>query len=348
LGSIAVDRQDFSDVGVVAIGRNEGERLHRCMASVAQIAARVYVDSGSSDGSAQWTQAQGIDVVALPNPPKFTAARARNAGLDRLSQSFPDLAFVQMIDGDCELQPGWLASARDVLMADSQLAGVFGRLRERFPTRSIYNAMCDEEWDAPIGEAYGFGGIVLLRLAALRKAGGYNPAIIAAEDTELSRRLRDAGWKIERIDQEMALHDAAITRFWQWWRRTMRSGHAFAELAQRHPRSTWPDWVRACHSIAFWGGAVPAAALIGLIGAIAGWPPAILLPLLLVPLWTYKLRQITLAKLRHGQAAGYAWRAAGYLMLGKIAQLLGLATYHRNRLLARQSQIIEYKGPGGS
>lgn len=336
---------DFSDTGLVAIGRNEGERLHRCLASVAQIPARVYVDSGSSDGSAAWARAQGVDVVSLDVPPKFTAARARNAGIDRLEERFGTLAFVQLIDGDCEMHPEWLEAARASLIADPGLAGVFGRLRERFPTRSIYNAMCDEEWDAPIGEAYGFGGIVFMRLEALRAVGGFDASIIAAEDTELSRRLRDAGWKIARIDQEMALHDVAITRFGQWWGRTRRSGHAFAELAQRHPRSTWPDWVRICRSILFWGGAMPAAALIGIAIAVTTWPPAILLPVLLGLLWTYKVRQIAKAKQREGREPGYARQAALYLMLGKIAQLLGMATYHRNRLLARESQLIEYKGP---
>ena len=335
---------DFSDIGLVLIGRNEGERLRRCIASVLEIPARVYVDSGSTDGSAEWAHAQGVDVVSLAVPPKFTAARARNAGLDRLHQRFGELAFVQMIDGDCELQPGWLGAARAALEADPMLAGVFGRLRERFPTASIYNAMCDEEWDAPLGEAYGFGGIVMLRWTAVLAVGGYNPNIIAAEDTDLSRRMRDAGWKIARIDHEMALHDAAITRFGQWWTRTRRSGHAFAELAQRHPKSTWPDWVRVCRSIAIWGGAVPSAAIVGLITAVLWWP-SIALTVGAGLLWTHQVRRIAGAKTRAGQPPSYARQAALCLMLGKIAQLLGMVTYHRNRFFARDSQLIEYKRP---
>ena len=42
----------LADVAVVAIGRNEGERLRACLASVVPLAACVvYVDSGSTDGS---------------------------------------------------------------------------------------------------------------------------------------------------------------------------------------------------------------------------------------------------------------------------------------------------------
>jgi len=43
------------DVAIVAIGRNEGERLKRCLRSVVGKARTVvYVDSGSADGSAEF------------------------------------------------------------------------------------------------------------------------------------------------------------------------------------------------------------------------------------------------------------------------------------------------------
>lgn len=338
---------ECSDIGLVAIGRNEGERLHRCLASVSQIDARVYVDSGSDDGSVEWARAQGVDVVTLAVPPKFTAARARNAGIDRLDQRLPGLAYVQTIDGDCELAPGWLAAARAALEGDPSLGAVFGRLRERFPQRSIYNAMCDEEWDTPIGEAYGFGGIALLRLNAVRAVGGYDPSMIAAEDTDLARRMRDAGWKIARIDGDMAQHDADMTRFRQWWTRTRRSGHAFAELAQRHPQSAWPNWIRSCRSIIVWGLLIPVAAIAGMLGALTVARSMIGLTVAVGLLYAYKLWQIAASKRRHGRASTYAWPAAGFLMLGKVAQVLGMASYHRNRLFARDSQLIEYKGSRG-
>ena len=57
---------DSPDVGVVVIGRNEGERLRRCLVSVRSQADRVvYVDSGSSDGSPHVAAALGVEVVQL-------------------------------------------------------------------------------------------------------------------------------------------------------------------------------------------------------------------------------------------------------------------------------------------
>jgi glycosyltransferase involved in cell wall biosynthesis len=67
--------------GLVAIGRNEGERLRRCLISAQGVYDHVvYVDSGSSDDSVALAESFGAVVVVLDTARPFTAARARNAG----------------------------------------------------------------------------------------------------------------------------------------------------------------------------------------------------------------------------------------------------------------------------
>ena len=83
-------------LGLVVIGRNEGNRLGRCLASVRCLPKRVYVDSGSTDGSVRLARSEGAKVIELSAPPTFTAARARNVGLAQLIADYPDLEFVQM------------------------------------------------------------------------------------------------------------------------------------------------------------------------------------------------------------------------------------------------------------
>ncbi len=69
------------DVGVVVIGRNEGERLVRSLESVVgKAAAVVYVDSASSDQSVANARRIGADVVELDRSEPFTAARAECRG----------------------------------------------------------------------------------------------------------------------------------------------------------------------------------------------------------------------------------------------------------------------------
>src|SRR4051812_26981123 len=96
-------------VGVVAIGRNEGERLRRCIDGlVGRGVSIVYVDSGSTDDSNAMARSREVEVVELDMSRPFTAARARNAGFERLSRINPGVRFVQFLDGDCEIADGWL------------------------------------------------------------------------------------------------------------------------------------------------------------------------------------------------------------------------------------------------
>jgi|HubBroStandDraft_6_1064221.scaffolds.fasta_scaffold240172_2 GT2 family glycosyltransferase len=330
-------------LGVVVIGRNEGERLARCLASVRAIPQRVYVDSGSTDGSVELARAEGMAVIELTTPPYFTAARARNAGLTQLLTEAPDLEFVQMVDGDCEVQPRWIESAVAFLGKDPHLALVFGRRRERYPQRSIYNALCDDEWNVPVGAASGVGGDALFRVSALREVEFYNAAMIAGEDMELAMRLRKSGWQLCRIDAEMTLHDVNITRFGQWWNRARRAGHAYGEVALLHPDVHEPDWPGSVRHIVLWGVGVPAitsiAALLALTIDSRWWFAAAL------PLLACFLNMVRLARRqqRRGLSAPLARASAFYLMLAKLPQLLGLISYYRDRLSGRASHLIEYK-----
>ncbi len=330
-------------VGLVVIGRNEGERLKACLRSVTGAGPVVYVDSGSTDGSVAFARAIGAIVVELAVPPNFTAARARNAGIAALVAAAPDVAFVQTIDGDCEMDAGWLAQGLATLRTDAGLGAVTGRLRERYPERSLYNALCDHEWNGVPGEVPGFGGIALLRMQALNDAGQYRADMIAGEDTEMAMRMRKAGWRIRRIAADMALHDANITRFGQWWKRARRGGHGFAEMAYLHPDARWPDWPRTCRSIVAWGAVLPAVALAGVVlAAVSPW--TLLITAAVVALYPLKATRIAAAKRVEGVSPPLARRIGGLFMLGKFPELLGLTEFRRNRRAGRASAIIEYKG----
>jgi GT2 family glycosyltransferase len=319
--------------GVVVIGRNEGERLVHCLRSVAGAGPVVYVDSGSSDGSVALARSEGCRVVELDASLPFSAARARNEGLRVLLAEDPATELVQFVDGDCEVQPEWLATAGRALSASPGAAVVCGRRRERHPERSLYNRLCDLEWDTPLGEARACGGDFLARAAALDQVGGFDPAVVAGEEPELCLRLRRAGWKILRIHAEMTLHDAAITRFGQWWQRMLRSGHAYAQASALHGRFCLRENV----SIVFWAALWPLLAL-GLAAPSRGASLALLL--------AYPLQIVRIARRERPRVArpADAWLYACFCVLGKWAQLLGQAKYLLARLRGRGPRLIEYKG----
>lgn len=54
-----------ASIGLVAIGRNEGERLKRCLQSVPLDVPVVYVDSASTDGSVESARSTQATVVEL-------------------------------------------------------------------------------------------------------------------------------------------------------------------------------------------------------------------------------------------------------------------------------------------
>ena len=184
-------------LGAVAIGRNEGQRLERCLdALLAQGLATVYVDSGSTDGSREAARRRGVEVVELDLSLPFTAARARNAGFERLLELHPAVEFVQFVDGDCELVPDWIERGLAALLAEPDLVAVCAQRKERFPEASPWNRLCDLEWDTPVGEAEACGGDALYRRSALEAVGGFDPRLIAGEEPELCFRLRRQGGTI--------------------------------------------------------------------------------------------------------------------------------------------------------
>jgi GT2 family glycosyltransferase len=321
-------------VGFVAIGRNEGDRLLACLDSLAASGGGpiVYVDSGSSDGSVDAARARGADVVALDMTRPFTAARARNEGLRRLCEIAPGLELVQFIDGDCALAPDWIAKAAAFLGAQPDVAVVCGRRRERFPEASLYNRLCDLEWATPVGEARACGGDALMRIAALVEAGGYRDSLIAGEEPELCVRLRARGHRIWRLDAEMTLHDAAMTRFGQWWRRSERAGHAFAEVSALHARSPYGIWAHETRRALLWAGAAPAAIALAL--AVS---PAFLAALLLYP------AQVARLYWRHRGEGADALPRAALTVLAKFAEAKGALRYYLGRLGAGRRGLIEYK-----
>ena len=314
-------------IAAIAIGRNEGDRLVQCLVSLkGQVDRIVYVDSGSTDGSLAAAEAAGAEIVELDTSIPFTAARARNAGLERLDAGdTPD--YVQFVDGDCMLDPAWLVTASAFLRNRPDVAVVCGRRRERFPEASVYNRLIDLEWDTPIGQARSCGGDALMRLDALQQVSGYNPGLIAGEEPEMCVRIRQAGWKVWRLDAEMTLHDAQMTRLSQWWKRAKRAGHAYAEGAALHGAPPERHNVAQTRRALLWGLALPLA----------------ILSLSLITPWALLLGLIYPAQVLRLTRRGQGWAQATFLTLSKFAETQGILTYALNRLRGVRARLMEYK-----
>lgn len=325
--------------GVVLIGRNEGQRLVRCLESVSEEARPVvYVDSGSTDASCDEARSRGALVVDLDMSTPFSAARARNEGWAHLLAEHPNLDYVQFVDGDCEVDTQWLALAVELLDARDDVVGVCGYRRERYPERSLYNRICDVEWQAgDAGEVGCVGGDVMVRASGLRQTGGYNAAVIAAEDDEFGIRLRQVtGGKLWRLDAPMTLHDANMMEARQWWQRAKRCGHGYAQVNHLHgapPERYFEDNLRRT---LVWGALVPTAAV------------ALSVPTLGLSLATLGRYPVSAARAAlHVRKRGFSWKHSLAWGLScaaaPVPEALGAAKFYIDRLRARAPEIIEYK-----
>ncbi|MBO9407037.1 glycosyltransferase [Shimia sp. R9_1] len=317
----------------IVIGRNEGERLVACLASlVAQDVEIVYVDSGSSDSSVEAARTAGALVIELDDSLPFTAARARQAGFDALAETEDLPEFVQFVDGDCIVAEGWIAAGEAALQADPKLGLVTGWRAELYPERSVYNALCDFEWHRPAGDITVCGGDMLVRSAAFVAAGGFDATVIAGEDEEFCLRVGKAGWALRRLPEEMTRHDAAMLEFSQWWQRAVRGGHAYAQVGWMHPPYALREQARAV----VYGALFPALAAWGLLSNRWAFVTVLMI-------YTASYIRTKNGLVTAGLPYWEAWRHARLITLSKVPNILGMGMFHWRRLMGRSMRIIEYK-----
>jgi GT2 family glycosyltransferase len=324
-------------VAIVAIGRNEGERLKSCLrAALSGAQTVVYVDSGSTDGSAAFARSVGCEVVELTPDLPFSAARARNEGFARAMNVDPGAAIVQFVDGDCTLVEGWLERGTAALNERPGASVVCGHVREIHPEASVYNRLFDLEWRQTPGEVNACGGIFMVRPEVFTAVGGFRPEVIAAEDNEFCVRVRQSGQKILLLDTAMVWHDAAMRRFVEWWRRAKRTGHAYAQVAALHGNSDERYYVRDCRRVWIWGLAIPVTAL-----ALAPFTRGF--SLLLLAAYPLQFAWIFLKGKQRGWAADDAFVYAYFTVLTKFPALQGMLAYYWRRLRGKTITIMEHK-----
>ncbi len=328
-------------LSVVVIGRNEGERLTRCLESVRSMLSPdggaveiIYVDSGSNDGSVERAARAGARVITV-TPERPCAAVGRNAGW-RAARA--DL--VLFLDGDTIVAPDFVVDSIGAF-ADPAVAIVFGDRRESDPDGSIFNRVLDLDWITRPGPADYCGGDALVLRCVLEQVGGYDERLIAGEEPEMCRRIRALGCKILHVDHAMTRHDLGIKRFSQYWRRAVRTGYAYAEVSKRYRTTESPLWdYEARHNLVHGGGILA----IALGAAVFSLACGSLFPLLvaIAVVATFALRT----------AWRFRWKSSNlginllyglHSHLQQIPILFGQIKFYRDHRRGIGGQLIEYK-----
>ena len=182
--------------------------------------AVLVVDNGSTDGTQQLLAERFPEVTVLQTGANLGFAGGAQAGLDAATTPY-----VALLNNDAVADPGWLAALVRSLDAHPEAAAVTSRmlLQDTDPPLlnntgvvlldTDYGADRDLRADAATrlepDSVFGFsGGAALLRLEAVRAVGGFpRRFFLYYEDTDLSWRLRLAGWEI-RYEPRAVVHHA--------------------------------------------------------------------------------------------------------------------------------------------
>ncbi|MDC7223954.1 MAG: glycosyltransferase family 2 protein [Spirochaetales bacterium] len=324
-------------ISVVIIGRNEGEKLVRCIESVRKInypqdlLEVLYVDSDSSDQSLERAREAGVDKALSLVSDRPCAAAGRNRGL---RESRGEL--VLFLDGDTIIEPDFLEKALPSF-EDESIAIVYGN-RCEIHEDQFYIQLCNRDWDRTYGFTETSGGDILARRSVMEEIGGYYE-IIAGEDPEMSNRVVNRGYRILHIEAKMVDHDLGIRTFPMYWKHAVRSGFAYSIVADLTGKREKALWVRENGKIMIQGFAMVSFTVLCLVLAVFLKSP---FPCLLAYLGLNSLQIVRLFIKNRGKfntlKMNLAYSALHCYVL-KVPMFVGQLKYYLNK----NQKLIEYK-----
>jgi len=334
---------DIPAVSVVVIGRNEGERLLRCLDSVRNMIGPeggtelLYVDSESEDGSCERAAALGAAVLSIPAG-RRSAAAARNVGW-RAAKA----PLVLFLDGDTMVNPRFVVDSLRHF-DDPNVAIVWGHRRESAPHESIYNRVLDLDWVYVAGWSEFCGGDALVRRDVLERVGGFDESLVGGEEPEMCRRIRELDLGILHVDRPMTRHDLAITHWSQYWRRAERAGYAYAAVSERFAGTRLPLWKEVARANVVHAGILVGVAATALLGCVLSLSPV---PALLATAFYAALAVRSALRSRWKNASITTLLLYGvHSHLQQIPILVGQLIYRRERTGGGVSRLVWYKERG--
>ena len=192
-------------LSVVVIGRNDGATLSGCLRSAREALTHVdheliYVDSGSQDESLPIARSNGARCLRVRTA-HTTAGLARRIGTREARGGY-----LLFLDGDMLLQPGFVETALTVMETSGYdgATGIRHDVYERGGRKAGENLnyfRCTTR-----RETREFGGAILLRAAALERAGGWAANVRSCEEAELHARLTKRGARVVELPIPMIRH----------------------------------------------------------------------------------------------------------------------------------------------
>ncbi|MEY4712847.1 MAG: hypothetical protein RIS88_2297 [Pseudomonadota bacterium] len=294
-------------VSVIIKALNEEARIasaiESALAAVTGLAGEVILaDSGSGDRTLEIASGYPIRVVQLLDPQERSCGIGPQLGFQH-SQG----EYLYLMDGDMQLQAGFLPQALSFLAQHPEVAGVGGGLIERNQANLEYRErtqrMAHAEAHRVPGPVDRLDGGALYRRRAIAEVGYLSDRNLHSyEEFDLAARLRARGWKLWRLPADAVSHHGhtahALRLMWNRW----QTGYACGTGELLRAAIGQPWWrlvLRDLHELRLYG-AVLAGWIVLALAAQAPQPlpqrAALMALLVLLPVVAMTVRKRSLTR----------------------------------------------------
>ncbi len=200
----------------------------------------IVADSLSTDNTQQLASDKGVMVVSLTEP----TDRCCGVG-HQLGYLHSEGEFILLMDGDMELEPGFIDHAVTFLQNNPTYAGVAGTVEMDDASNYEFTSRKQRiNKIYPLGDSDHLGGGGLYRLSAIADIGYLtNRSLHAYEEAELGIRLLAAGYKLHRLNVPYFRHTSYTMPTFRMLRYRWKSG--FHQAPGELLRSAWgKPWFR--------------------------------------------------------------------------------------------------------
>ncbi|MDU1876315.1 glycosyltransferase [Citrobacter sp.] len=220
-----MDNKPFISVSIKTL--NESECIEKTIDSISKQLVDyphkiIVADSLSTDNTQQLAIDKGVTVVSLTDP----GDRCCGVG-HQLGYLYSEGEYLLLMDGDMELEEGFVDQAVAFLQAEPEYAGVAGTVEMDDAVNYEFKSRKQRiNKIYPVGDSDHLGGGGLYRRSAIEKIGYLtNRNLHAYEEAELGLRLLDAGYKLRRLNIPYFIHTSHTMPTFQMLKHRWNSGY---------------------------------------------------------------------------------------------------------------------------
>lgn len=249
-------------VNIVILNWNRKNVLLECLKAVKDLDYPVdeiiVVDNASTDGSVEAVKENFPDVTIIENDKNYGAIGGKNIGLRKALESSVD--FIYMVDNDIIGAKDSLTKLVEVAESDPQVGMVGAMMYDLSKPDIILSAGGTIDYTENVSRGRGdaqkdvgqfnkvesvdylWGGALLARKSVLEKVGLFDPGYVGYwfEDTDLSVRVRKAGYKILFCPSAKVWHKphATVEQF-SFRKKYLASRNAIRFMKKHAPLHGW-------------------------------------------------------------------------------------------------------------